>query len=125
MGDPLSPLLALIFVSYDEHQHRLHIYSLQSHICHVFQKRYMDDAIAIILTNSADPSSATRFAHFMQNDFYEHDLTQKNLLLTPSKDDDKYLEADVIISDDKRSIKLIYHNKNASIIETHEQDHIM
>ena len=84
----------------------------------------MDDAIAILLTTTPTLTHVQHFFAFMVTSFYEHDQEPDNrrFILKPEKDDDKYLDADVLVSKDKRFIKLVYHNKNASILSTHEQD---
>jgi hypothetical protein len=122
MGDPLSPNLAQCFVAFDEHHHSLINWSINSNIVRVFQKCFMDDVIAVILTSSPVESDVCAFFEFVRKCFYEHDQVQKRLELKASKDGDKYLDADVLVSADRRSIKLVYHNKNANIQLTHEQD---
>ena len=124
MGNPLSPNLAQCFVAFDEHHHSLINWSINTNIVHVFQKRFMDDAIAIILTADPDNTHVLKFFEFTANDFYEHDQPshKRRFVLVPSKDGNKYLDSDIIVTKDARSIKIAYHNKNASILETHEQD---
>jgi hypothetical protein len=122
MGDPLSPNLAQCFVAFDEHHHSLINWTANSNIASVFQRRFMDDKIAVVLTSSPDTSDVQIFFQFVQTMFYEHDQAEKRLLLKPSKDGLKYLDADVLVSQDKRSIKLVFHNKNANILITHEQN---
>jgi hypothetical protein len=124
MGDPLSPNLAQCFVAFDEHHHSLTNWSLNTNIVRVFQRRFMDDALAVLITSTPDISHVTTFFEFMRTSFYEHDQQphKRRFLLKPSKNDDKYLDADVVVTKDMLSIKIIYHNKNSSILQTHEQD---
>ena len=69
------------------------------------------------------PTYKTSSSSCRNGSIIEHDqeLAQRRLELKASKDGDKYLHADVIVSADMCEIKLVYHNKNSSITYTHEQ----
>jgi len=122
MGDPLSPPLAQLFVSFDEHhQCALNIYA-NSNIVHRYQKRYMDDIICVLLTSSHNPYFVNLYTLFMMYRCFEHDLPTKFLELVQSKDGNKFLDADVLVSRGNTRIKIVYHNKNASILFTNEQE---
>jgi hypothetical protein len=120
MGDPLSPPLAQIFIAYDEYHHQLLNHTSNTNLVHTFIFRYMDDISAIALARTRDALFANRFFETLQNS-YEHDLPTKFLSLVKSKNGTKLLDSDLIVSDQNRSIKLIYHNKNASIVTTELQ----
>jgi hypothetical protein len=121
MGDPLSPPLAQIFVSFDEYHHTLRNLTANTDIVRIYMKRYMDDLLTILLTRSRNSPSATRFFAALTNSLYEHDLSEKNFKLVRSKEGDKFLDSDVIIDSDHTSIKVIYHNKNSSVLYTASQ----
>ena len=50
------------------------------------------------------------------NDLYEHDIKDKNLILVPNNTT-KYLDTDIILYNNNKNVKLIYHNKNSNIIK--------
>ena len=117
MGDPLSPPLAQMFVGFDEHHHQLLNHTANTNLVHTFIDRYMDDISATVLTSTNSSFFANAFFEKLQHS-YEHDLPEKHLSLVRSKDGDKFLDSDVIIFDRNRSIKIVFHNKNASIFAT-------
>ena len=121
MGDPLSPPLAQIFVAFDEYHHKLLNHTANTNIVRTFIDRYMDDIEVIALTRTDDDIHVKHFLNIFA-DSYEHDLPKKHLTLVRSKDGDKFLDSDIIIYNNKRNIKIIYHNKNASIIHTDLQN---
>ena len=59
----------------------------------------------------------------MQYCLYEHDVTvsERQLRIIPVFDTRKFLDADIVIFDSDRRIKLVYHNSNADVATTRIQ----
>ena len=120
MGDPLSPPLAIIYLSFDEHA-----YKLPSNIScmPVLIIRYVDDIICLIAYDINNISIIPLVNNYITNNIYEHDVTDKCILIVPNaSDDSKFLDNDVIVYDNNTKVKSLYHNKNSDILFTLHQD---
>ena len=120
MGDPLSPPLAILNVCYDEHAFKLP-YQIPNSLVLII--RYVDDILRFIacLPNNEIFINYVDFA--IKYLLYEHDLPVKSLsVIQDFNESTKFLDADVIISKNKKQVKLVFHNKNSDIMKTLSQD---
>lgn len=120
-GDPMSPLLSIIYVATDEHKFNTIDKRILTTKYDIFLLilRYADDLIRCIASRNICDVTLKLIDNYIENDLYECDVDNKNLLLIKSdKKDIKYLDADVVVYDDNHRIKIIYHNKNNDIINT-------
>jgi hypothetical protein len=126
MGDPLSSPMALLYVAYDEHlfiMNKSIQRELNTDIIHILI-RFADDILALYATNAQDIERAKTYIHkLITENIYEHDIDEKSLkIIEDEKSKNKYLDANVIIYNDKHNVKLTYHNKNKSIMKTDHQE---
>lgn len=81
----------------------------------------MDDIQAVLATTQEKLTHITKQLHtYITQSLYEHDQTTKYFNLK-QQTDNKFLDYNIIISPDKKSIKTTYHNKNHNTISTHSQ----
>ena len=123
-GDPISPLMAIIYVAIDEHVFNTVMRSNLSTSTDIYLLliRYADDLLRCIASRIIIDEDVAKIDDMIKNDLYERDITSKNLLLIKSEPDElKYLDADVIVYDNSSRIKIIYHNKNSDIIDCNYQ----
>jgi hypothetical protein len=123
MGDPMSPPLAFIYVAYDEHV--FSICKKPSCMNNILVRlfRYADDIFRLLAMKSLDSSIIKKIDLYITNNIYEHDIPIKNLTLEQDfNTSDKFLDSDIVIYNDNHDIKLTYHNKNSSMIETNFQE---
>ena len=96
---------------------------LNTDIIHILI-RFADDILALYATNAQDIERAKTYIHkLITENIYEHDIDEKSLkIIEDEKSKNKYLDANVIIYNDKHNVKLTYHNKNKSITKTDHQE---
>ena len=88
----------------------------------VYMIRCADDILRIILTKSEHHNAINIIDNIIEHNLYENNLTHKNLEIIPDKNtSNKYLDSDIIIYNNNKNIKLIYHNKNQDILQNTEQ----
>ena len=123
MGDPLSSPLSLIYVAYDEHAFMINTSLTDKYTrALLLIVRFADDLLRLIAIPTGHDHLIQYITYDLVNNIYEHDLNYKALEVIPDNNvTNKFLDADVIIYDNGTRIKLIYHNKNASILHTHNQ----
>ena len=121
IGDPISGPLAFCYVAYDEHHWKIPQHIHDKHI-KVFIIRCADDILRIILTKHKHDTCINEIDNLITHHLYENNLTKKNLqIIQDNNESNKYLDSDIIIYNTGKRIKLIYHNKNADILERKEQ----
>lgn len=121
MGDPISAPLALIYVAYDEHAFLLHKDILPPNIVLIVY-RYADDIIRLLATKCLTTELIVFINNLLEKEIYEHDIDTKSLEIKPDlSNDNKFLDADLIIYNNTKNIKLCYHNKNNDILSTYHQ----
>jgi hypothetical protein len=117
MGCPLSPPLAILYLAFDEHMSCLPDYT-RLYRCYKLRfllERYMDDLILLIAISahmSTAKPVADAVAHYVQFNMYDQ---ISGLLTLKRVEEDVFLDTFVSISDNFKSIKCIYHNKNAGM----------
>ena len=75
----------------------------------------MDDVDALVATTRENHSNATDIFDYIENSLYDQ---EHKLLLVLPQPDHNFLEARIVISDSKKSVKIQYHNKNADFGKT-------
>ena len=115
MGDPLSGPLAFCYVAFDEHFFKLP--PAISALALVFIKRYADDVLLIVISRFLSDALFNTIRNLLIDSLYEHDIEKKGLSLKPDMENsDKFLDSDIMIYNNSKNIRLIYHNKNASVM---------
>ena len=82
---------------------------------------YLDDELTLIATAPHLIHTHAQLHHFIINHLYEHDQQTKRLQIEP-QDTNKFLQANIIIHNNNRNIKITYHNKNQDIHLTKHQN---
>ena len=114
MGDPISPTLAILYLSFDEHLYKLPPFV---DITRLLIVRYVDDIFRLLMTN--DLSLIQIVDKYIMLQLYEHDIVDKSInIIKNESSDTKFLDTDIIIYNNEENVKVIYHNKNADIIDT-------
>ena len=85
--------------------------------------RYMDDALILLARKIYDYCQDQILANYIQYHMYD----QESRTITIKREDTdpflhKFLDADIHIAQDRSSIKLIWHNKNANFITERRQN---
>ena len=122
-GCPMSGPAAFIYVAFDEHHSKplQFLKSLTPHFS-LLLTRYADDILAILAAPSSEIDlTFLSLCRFIQNFLYEQDRPVKNLIITEDLKNDKYLDSDIIIFNNNSRVKLVYHNKNAIMVQTRVQ----
>jgi hypothetical protein len=118
MGNSLSSPLTNIYLAYDEHHSTISTLTNTFPYIHLII-RYTDDINSFIASASKHEHKHSSFAHHLQHNTY--DLKDKNINLIETMKD-KYLDANIIIYNNKRNIKITHHNKNHDFITTRIQN---
>ena len=121
MGDPFSPPLAILYVAFDEHHFQLPLQLSPINHVHILICRYLDDMQCFLATRSNHTQHLTHLMQVMQNNVYEQHQQQKYLTIIQTFDG-KFLHADFIIHNNNKAIKMVFHNKNHDILDTHTQN---
>ena len=124
MDDPLSPPLACLYVAYDEHHFKIRQIPLTSNNDDVLLRilRFMDDVLLLLAIPLLHfHNDTTIVSDFLTSHLYEHDIEDKVLQLLPDNDSMKFLDADIIVYNNRKNIKITYHNKNDDFTVTQTQ----
>jgi hypothetical protein len=110
-------------VSVDEHCANLNkICRHLTPVFHLLACRFADDIfLCLAVPASAGKEPFDALVNFFQNNLYEKNSPKKNLIIKIDTESNKYLDSDVIVYNNRSRIKVIYHNKNKSIIDTDHQ----
>ena len=115
-GAPTSPPLSCMYVLVDENRHKL--IPRQFNVKYDFVLlliRYADDLLRFVATRKLEEEFIKNVDKYIINELYEHDIDCKNLILVPD-DTSKYLDTDIVLYNNKKNVKIVYHNKNGEII---------
>ena len=128
MGNHFSPPLSLIYLAYDEHHMAPRIARCISRFgpgAKLDMTRYADDGTILLAAKTRDQLHRifNFVIIFMQACLYEHDIAiaDRQLNIVPVLDTRKFLDADIVLYDGDRRIKIIYHNSNADSPTTNTQ----
>ena len=102
----------------DEHGSALHTLIVPTSRVELLLNRYMDDLNCLAASSIPDLHIHTKINHYIQFNLY--DQLNKHLTVNP-QDDNNFLDAVNVISDDGKSVKLVYNNKNSPCMITNAQ----
>jgi hypothetical protein len=119
MGDPFSPPLAILYVAVDEHKFTLPRSLQPSNDLQLLIYRYVDDMQCLIGTRHNHNTLLNTLIHNITNQVYEADQDTKSLTIIQTHDN-KFLHSNFLIN--TNTIKMIFHNKNENIFDTHIQE---
>ena len=115
-GAPTSPPLSCMYVLVDEHRHKLIPRQFDVGFDYILLLiRYADDLIRFIAAKNLNVDLIKMVDDYIINDLYESDIDCKNLILVPD-DTSKYLDTDIVLYNNNKNVKIVYHNKNGDII---------
>ena len=81
----------------------------------------MDDELTLIASAPHLTRTHAQLQHFIIHHLYEHDQQTKRLQIEP-QNTNKFLQANIIIYNNHKNIKITYHNKNQGIHQTKHQN---